>query len=113
MILPLSPDVSNFTNQIVGVAQQNGLTISSIGIQKASSLSSNVSAINPVAVLRADLQVTGTYAAIKGFVQGIENNFLLMDVTDINLAYASSGQPGAAPLSGTISIASYYQTVSH
>lgn len=109
LILPLAPDVSNFTNQILGVGQQSGLTVSSVSIQKASSVSSNNSAIKSVAVLRADMQVSGTYGQVKTFVQGIENNFLLMDVTDINLAYSSSSQSGSGPLSGTISVASYYQ----
>ncbi len=110
LILPLTPDISNFTNQLMGLGQQSGLAISSVSLQKASSLPSNTTAIKSIVVLRADMQVAGTYGQIKTFVQGIENNFLLMDVTDINLAYSSStGQPGAGPLTGTISVSSYYQ----
>jgi Tfp pilus assembly protein PilO len=65
--------------------------------------------------LEATVQVTGGYSQIKSFLQAIQNNTLLMNISSVAISVASPGSTmgnvkvASSMLTGTISIVSYYQ----
>jgi Tfp pilus assembly protein PilO len=117
MIMPLGPDSPYFSNQIIGVARQSGLTVDAISIRQAMQpiATAQSSAIKPIGNLEATVQVTGGYSQIKSFLQAIQNNTLLMNISSVAISVASPNstmgnvKAASSMLTGTISIVSYYQ----
>lgn len=117
MIMPLGPDSPYFSNQIIGVARQSGLTVDAISIRQATQpiATAQSSAIKRIGNLEATVQVTGGYSQIKSFLQAIQNNTLLMNISSVAINVASPGSTmgnvkvASSMLTGTISIVSYYQ----
>ncbi len=117
MIMPLGPDSPYFSNQIIGVARQSGLTVDAINIRQAMQpiATAQSSAIKPIGNLEATVQVTGGYSQIKSFLQAIQNNTLLMNISSVAISVASPNstmgnvKAASSMLTGTISIVSYYQ----
>lgn len=117
MIMPLGPDSPYFSNQIIGVARQSGLTVDAISIRQATQpiATAQSSAIKRIGNLEATVQVTGGYSQIKSFLQAIQNNTLLMNISSVAISVASPGSTmgnvkvASSMLTGTISIVSYYQ----
>lgn len=113
MILPIGPDASYLSNQILGVARQTGVVIDTMSVQPGALATSPSAAVKSVGQLRADVHLSTGYTQLKGFLQALENNMLVMNVTAINLSVPASASAGGAPsglLTGTISILGYYQS---
>ncbi|MFA6495152.1 MAG: hypothetical protein WC246_02390 [Candidatus Paceibacterota bacterium] len=118
MILPIGADMPYFSNQIVGIAQQNGVVVDSIDMkQQAQPTSATQSdAIRRIVTVQATVHVSAGYTQLKSFLQTIQNNVLLMNVSGIDVqlpashdALGSSKNTQTSMLTGTVSILSYYQ----
>lgn len=108
LILPKTRDASYIVSQIVGLAEANGITVSSISTQLLPIQPAKSKVIRNIGRIKADVNLTGSYAGFKAFARQLENNILILDATDIKIDI--TGQTGANALSYTLSITSYYQT---
>lgn len=108
LILPKSMDASYLVGQIVGLAEANGISVASISTQILPIQSAKSKVIRNIGRIKADINLTGSYAGFKAFIRQLENNILILDVTDVRIG--STGQSANAALSYSVSVTSYYQT---
>jgi len=110
LILPKSRDVAYLVSQIVGLAETNGLTVGSLSTQALPVQPSKQTIIRSVGRVKADIKVSGSYAGFKSFLRQIENNILLLDVSDFKVDPANKSGSINQTLDYSISITSYYQS---
>ncbi|MBP6855948.1 MAG: type 4a pilus biogenesis protein PilO [Candidatus Pacebacteria bacterium] len=108
LVIPRQKDVGYFTNQIVELARINGLSLQTINtaivpIQQ----SVGATVIKPLGKIKADVTIVGSYASFKAFLNQIENNVLVMDITDLKVEGTTLAN--ATTLTFTLSLISYYQ----
>lgn len=130
LALPVGQDVSGALAQIYGLAANANITIQTTGIsvqtvqtvasQSAASGNQIASAaaagsvVKPTGTISFQVAGTGTYESIKSFLQGLETNIRIFNVTAMTL------QPGAVvngkgqtvtagTLTFSITIVTYYQ----
>ena len=109
LILPKDRDVSYVVGQIIGLADANGLTVSSIATQVLPVQPSASKVIRNIGRIKADVKISGSYAGFKSFERQLENNLLILDNTDLRTD--NPGQKaGVTGLDYSLSITSYYQT---
>jgi Tfp pilus assembly protein PilO len=110
LILPLAENVPQALNQYQAIAQANGLSIQSAGLNylaiKAST--SNINLAKRIAPIRFKLKLLGSYEAIKAFTQAIETNVRLMDLIGFKITRA--GQVGQNIYLNEMTVDTYYQT---
>lgn len=108
LILPQNKDISYMTNQIVGLSKLNGLSVNSFSTQVAPVQPSQYSIIKSIGQLKGDLKLSGSYSGIKSFLKQVENNILIMDVSDFKVD-AGNKSGNSSGLSYSVSLTSYYQ----
>lgn len=108
LILPKDRDPSYLIGQIVGLAEANGIAVASISTQIPPIQPSQSKVIENIGQIKANISLSGSYAGFKAFIRQLENNILILDMTDIKID--SAAQTGSAVLSYTVSVTSYYQT---
>jgi Tfp pilus assembly protein PilO len=108
LILPKDRDASYLVGQVVGLAEANGIAISSISTQILPIQPAKSKVIRNIGRIKADINLAGSYAGFKAFARQLENNILILDATDMKID--STGQAGNGSLNYTVSITSYYQT---
>lgn len=131
LAMPVGPDTSEALAQLYGIAANSGLTIQNVSV---SSQTSDVSAapavvpagtstslavsavVKPEGTLTFQVGAIGSYEALKTFLQGVENNIRIFDVTGIGISPVASlngSQSGGTTqdlFSYTITVVAYYQT---
>jgi Tfp pilus assembly protein PilO len=108
LILPKNKDASYLVGQVVGLAEANGIPVSSISTQILPVQPNKSKVISSIGKVKADVGFTGSYAGFKALIRQIENNILILDATDIKVD--PTGLAGSNLLSYKVSITSYYQT---
>ena len=104
--LPDNEEIPTLINQLQNISQASGLKIENISLQKMpfkSSADKNVLQ-KPLGTLRINLQMNGSYDAIKSFLEGIETNLRLMDAQSLKLSKSQKGG-----FNYNISVDTYFQ----
>ncbi len=138
LALPIGPNIADALAQIYGIASSAGFTVQSAAVatqavtpaQQQSSAAaqgggqvanaaSTGAVVMPTGAVTFQLSGMGTYESFKSFLQGLETNIRVFDVTGISLQPLSSGNPvstgkGAPAASAdnfnfTITAVTYYQ----
>ena len=109
LILPKDRNVSYLVGQIVGLAEANGISISSLSTQILPVQPSQSKVIRNIGRIKAEVKLSGSYAGFKAFLRQLENNILILDVTDLKVD-VTPAKTGAVSLDYSISVTSYYQT---
>ena len=128
MALPIGPNSAGAITQLYGLASASGLTVQSVGISMTSaSQSASTAAAGPAGTTAASLikpystitfQVTamGSYESLKTFLQGLEDNVRVFDVTSLSIQPVTTVTSGGAVVTGnqdlynyTIGVVAYYQ----
>lgn len=108
LILPNEKDPGYLINQITGLARVNGLELESLSTQVAPLQPSRSNIVRNVGRLKADLRLKGSYAGFKSFLKNLENNILILDVSDLRIE-ANQAKGESSTLNYSLSITSYYQ----
>ena len=77
--LPLKEDTSSIFGQLQALAQANGITIEIFSLQNLPITKNNL------AVLQVSLKVVGQYENFKNFLQGVETNIRVMDLSSMKI----------------------------
>lgn len=101
MALPVGPDVSGALAQIYGIGENTGVTVANTNVSveavapaAAGSGSSGStiagaaaagSIINPTGTVSFQISGSGSYESIKDFIEGLETNIRIFDVSSISL----------------------------
>ncbi len=140
LALPVGPNVADALAQIYGIASSAGFTLQSAAVatqavspaQQQSSAAAaagsgqvaNAAAtgavVMPTGSVTFQLSGTGSYGSFKNFLQGLETNIRIFDVTGVSVQPLSAGTPAvstgknAPPANAdnfnfNITVATYYQ----
>lgn len=127
MALPVGPDVSGALAQIYGIATNANVTIqgAQISIQAVQTnaapaaatvgaVAASGSIVKPVGTVSFQVTGSGSYESFKSFLQGLETNIRIFDVTAISLqpaTIAATKTQAANPdmFNYTITVVTYYQ----
>lgn len=105
MILPSKFDAAYVSGQISGLAEQNGLILQTLNIKQIAIKPAEIKLAKGLGVLKIDAKLVGSYENFKAFLNGIETNIMISDITDFRI----ESQINAQNLIFTVSINSYYQ----
>jgi len=105
-VVPQGENMPSFLNQLYGLASLNDVSINSMTFntlplqtQKESSL------IRPHGTIQATIRSTSTYEDMKKYLNAIETNIRIMNITAINITDGFKEDP---ILSYTITVETYY-----
>lgn len=109
LIVPLDQNTPYGVYQLASLAGLNALETNSLSVQQlAITPSSQPGLVKGIGNLRFNLQLTGSYESFKNFIQALETNLSLMDVSAIKME-----PPATKSAKGnflyTITVNSYYQ----
>ena len=109
-ILPLSPSVASGINQITGLSKINNLAIDLLSIEEtAIKPSEQSSLVRGVGALKFNFHLIGSYENFKAFLQNLETNITLMDLTNLKMEPAVRTKTGENRFSYTLNVNTYYQ----
>ena len=109
-ILPLSPDVASGVNQITGLSKINNLTIDLLSIEEtAIKPSDEPNLVKGVGALKFNFHLIGSYENFKAFLQNVETNITLMDLTNLKVETAARAKLNENRFSYTLTVNTYYQ----
>jgi Tfp pilus assembly protein PilO len=115
MALPLSANTADSLNQIVSIASANGLSITSVDVVEAPVVpapigkSDTSSIMKGTGVLKNNIRVTGSYAQIKAFLQGVESGVRISSIRSFKIDRALN-VTNPDSFNGMLEIETYYQT---
>ncbi|PIR98659.1 MAG: hypothetical protein COT88_00335 [Candidatus Colwellbacteria bacterium CG10_big_fil_rev_8_21_14_0_10_41_28] len=108
LLLPSERELASIVNQVQGAAFSNLVSLRSINIKPVSSFTSaaenNSSISQPVSTLRLALELTAGYENFKGYIDALETNARLMDVSSIKITSEK-----VEPYDYSIEVDTYYQ----
>jgi Tfp pilus assembly protein PilO len=130
LALPVGEDLSGAIAQIYGIAASTGITLQSTGISveavqpppapstDASDTDEGLAAtaaagsvIKPTGSISFQLNGTGSYEAFKSFLQGIESNIRIFDVSAIQLEPVGTTEKTPQDLYNySVTVTTYYQS---
>lgn len=126
MALPAGPDSAGAITQLYGLASASGLAVQSVGVSLTSAPQAPAAAnagaptaaslIRPYGSIVFQVSAMGSYESLKTFLQGLENNVRVFDVTSLSIQPVSTVTSGGAALTGSqdlynysITAVAYYQ----
>lgn len=108
-VLLSEQNISQAVNQVAGLAGLNNLSIELLAVQQlAIKPSAQPNLVKGVGTLRFNIRLTGGYENFKKFLQNLETNINLMDLTNLKIESAAKTKVGGN-FSYTMIIDSYYQ----
>lgn len=109
MALPNKESVSSILAQITAISQSSGVVVQSVGITYLPLKPANatISLARGLGTLRLDIEMAGTYAALKRFLQSLETNIRVMDVQ--NLTIDPIGGSDQDLFNYSLNVDTYYQ----
>jgi len=119
LALPADSSLDTALAQISGIAELNGVVISSISATYSVPLVSNNRAqgvaalVKPLSTLSFQLRITGDYASFKNFLRDVERNIRVFDVRAVSLNTTQlASQKGQASLyyAYDLALITYYQS---
>ena len=128
LAMPSGPDIAGGLAQVYGIASANGIAITNVSIQAptvqlqpaivdAGSTDGNappVQIVKPVGTISFQLVGSGSYEAVKNFLQTLETNIRIFDVTAFSIQPAVGGFTGKGSVNSdlfnyNITVVTYYQ----
>ena len=87
LVLPLNEGIPQALSQYQTIAQTNGLSIQSVGLNYLAirPSASNVGIAKRIGTIRFKLKLLGSYEALKALIQGIETNVRLTDLMELKI----------------------------
>jgi hypothetical protein len=123
LAMPIGANNAEALAQLYGLATNSSLAVQSVGIslqnapQSSGNASSSAALIKPKSSITFQLAANGSYEALKTFLQGLENNVRVFDVTGLSIHPVNAvTNAGVAPASTqdfytyTITAVAYYQS---
>jgi hypothetical protein len=127
LAMPIGQDSSNAIAQIYGLATNSGLVVSSVGISlqaapqnsqsTANTTASAASLIIPRGTITFQVAASGSYESLKTFLQGLESNVRVFDVTGLTIHPMNTVTGNGVALASTqdfynysITAVAYYQS---
>jgi len=107
-ILPIKQNLPLAADQIIGLANFNGLAIESLSIQQLAikpSIQSGL--VKGIGVLRINSRLAGNYEKFKSFLRAMETNITLIDLKSLKV---ESKTKGADSFYYAMVVDTYYQT---
>jgi len=109
LVLSSGQNISQAVNQIVGLADLNGLSIELLAVQQLAIKPSNQpNLVKGVGILRFNLRLAGSYEKFKSFIGNLETNINLMDLANLKIESGAKTKTGDS-FSYTMIVDSYYQ----
>ena len=114
-VIPSTPDIGGALYQLTAIAQSYQISVQStsaqtpqLSIANPPKASSTVGAVRPLGVATFQVKFATTYESLKAFIDKLETNVRLMDVTAINVVQTTPGAK-ADSLTVDLTVATYYQ----
>jgi Tfp pilus assembly protein PilO len=127
LALPVGEDVAGALAQVYGIATNSDFTIQDIGVSvqavapqdddagaQIADAATTGSVIKPTGTVSFQVAGTGSYESFKNFLQGLETNIRIFDVSAISLEPAAAGSTKTQGASAdifnySITVVTYYQ----
>ena len=117
LTLPKSEEIYNVITQLNKISQNSGLLLQSISLQRSASTSQTTSTtkteslLNKPQTITLTLNLVGTYEAFKTWLEAIETNIRLMDITNINFSGVLSSEKSTTAniFNYRVTLNTYYQ----
>ncbi len=131
LALPVGPDTAGALAQIYGLASANGIIVESVGVSlqtatqaapqstsaSASGTANLASLIQPAGSITFQIAATGSYEALKTFLEGLETNVRIFDVTGLSIKPVPAVTTAGAVANGAqdlynsnMTVVAYYQS---
>lgn len=107
-ILPVSENVPEALNQIISLAEINGLRNKSLSSKIAAIEPSESKLIKGTGAVNFDVKLAGNYESFKAFLGNLETNVRIMDIG--YLIIEPEGESGRNNLVYSLTVDAYYQT---
>jgi len=117
LTLPKSEEIYNVITQLNKISQNSGLLLQNISIQPSSQTSSTTSTnkieslMSKPQIVTITLNLVGTYESFKTWLEAIETNIRLMDITNINFSGMINQEKSTNPniFNYSVTLNFYYQ----
>ncbi|TSA46379.1 hypothetical protein D4R51_00260 [bacterium] len=114
LAVPIGPNITQTLNQWQAVAQVSQANLQSLNIQPGQPITSSKSPlVKPLNSIPTDVNVIGSYGSLKQFLNSIETNARVMNVSSFDfktLAQQAGANQGSNPLySFQLSAVAFYQ----
>jgi Tfp pilus assembly protein PilO len=117
LTLPKSEEIYNVITQLNKISQNSGLLLQSISLQRSAPTSQTTSTtkteslLNKPQTITLTLNLVGTYEAFKTWLEAIETNIRLMDITNINFSGVMSSEKSTTAniFNYRVTLNTYYQ----
>ncbi len=107
-VIPQNPNVPSFLNQLYGLADLNNVLISAIEFSELPlQIKQEGSLVKPHGTVQATIRCTSTYEDMKKYLNAIQTNIRIMNITAVNI---SEGFKDSPLLSYSITVETYYLT---
>jgi hypothetical protein len=122
LAMPIGPNSAEALAQLYGLATNSSLAVQSVGVSlqaspQSSQSTADLALIKPQSSITFQITAIGSYEALKTFLQGLENNVRVFDVTGLSVRPVNSitstgvSQVAAQDLyTYTITAVAYYQS---
>jgi Tfp pilus assembly protein PilO len=109
MALPSKENVSSILSQITAIAQSSGVAVQSVGITylPLKPANASISLARGIGTLRLNIEMAGSYASLKRFLQSLETNIRVMDIQ--NLTINPVGRSDQDIFGYSLNVDTYYQ----
>jgi Tfp pilus assembly protein PilO len=105
-VIPETPDVPSFLNQVYGLAKLNEVSVDLIDFQEMPlQVAEEKSLIRPYGSVTANVKCASNYEEMKEFIKTIETNTRLMNIKSITINGGFTKDP---ELSYTMTVEAYY-----
>lgn len=86
MVLPSREEVPSIVQQIQGIAGLNNMAITGLLLQYPPiKATPKDSLVKPVNIVRITVKFTGEYRSLRAYLEGLETNIRLMDVSSLSI----------------------------
>ena len=118
LAMPTGPDLSAALAELYGTAQNNNITIQSVGIvaptvKLTASSTGQATLVKPMGTFPIQVAALGSYENLKNFLSQIETNIRIFDLTALSVqpAPGTAGHASAADFfTYNFTVTTYYQT---
>lgn len=118
LAMPSGPNVASALAQVYGIASNNNIVVSSIGISAPNAVlggrgGAAAQVLKPMGTFMFQVTAGGSYENLKNFLAQLETNIRIFDVTSFSMqpAVVASGKGGAASdfFNYNFSVMAHYQ----
>src|SRR6185437_16515139 len=113
LAMPSGPNISQAIAQLYGIATNDGITVQSIGISPPVVQPQSAGAkqiVKPMGSIAFQFTATGSYENFKNFLNDLESNIRIFDVTTLSLQSTGAGTKAATDnYAYGITVDTYYQ----